>query len=172
MVSVQVANGSDDVEEQNGQVNLNSGDLEMAENKNAPQQVGIRFSGLHIPAGATIVEAHIEFVADSNQSDSAALVIVAEAAGNSATFSGSNNLSQRSFTNARVDWGGIAAWSAGQLYQTPDLAPVVQELVNRSDWNSGNAATFMISGRGKRAAKSYNNSSSQAPRLVVEFVIE
>ena len=111
-------------------------------------------------------------MADSNQSDSAALVIVAEAAGTSATFSSSNNLSNRSFTNARIDWGGIAAWSAGQLYQTPDLAPVVQELVNRSDWNSGNAATFMISGSGKRAAKSYNNSSSQAPRLVVEFVIE
>ncbi|MEM7131459.1 MAG: hypothetical protein AAF702_34410 [Chloroflexota bacterium] len=48
---VKVTNGNDDAEEQYGQVNLTSNDIEMVENKNNPQLVGVRFRNVDIPRG-------------------------------------------------------------------------------------------------------------------------
>ena len=53
--------------------------------------------------------------------------------------------------------------------QTPGLQSIVQEIVDRSGWNAGNAMAFIIEGTGKRVAKSYNGSTSQAPLLHVEY---
>lgn len=57
--------------------------------------------------------------------------------------------------------------------KTPDLATVVHEVVNRSDWESGNNMAFIITGdslnEGKRVAESYNGVSSAAPLLTINY---
>jgi hypothetical protein len=53
--------------------------------------------------------------------------------------------------------------------QTPDLSSIVQEIVDRGDWNSGEPMAFIFSGSGHRTAESYQGSSSAAPLLHIEY---
>ena len=54
---------------------------------------------------------------------------------------------------------------------------MLQSLVDRSDWSSGNNLSLIIKGRGaslsntsaKRVADSYEGGAANAPRLVVEY---
>jgi hypothetical protein len=46
--------------------------------------------------------------------------------------------------------------AAGADQRTPNLAPVIQEIVNRPGWASGNSMVIIITGTGKRAAESYS----------------
>ena len=54
-------------------------------------------------------------------------------------------------------------------HQSPNLAPIVQEIVERSGWNSGNPIVFLISGSGTRTAESYNGEPAAAPLLHIEY---
>ncbi|HSJ44306.1 MAG TPA: hypothetical protein VK923_06460, partial [Euzebyales bacterium] len=45
------------------------------------------------------------------------------------------------------------ARGAGQ--RTPNLAAVVQEVVNRSGWTSGNNLALIITGTGRRTAEAF-----------------
>ena len=60
----------------------------------------------------------------------------------------------------------------GQKYQTPDLTSVVQEIINRSGWTSGNAIAFIVTGTGHRAANSYNSGAVNAPKLYITYQSE
>ena len=65
-----------------------------------------------------------------------------------------------------------SAWTGGTKYQTPDLTAIVQELINRPGWNSGQAMLFKIdwvSGAGGRVAESFDSNATKAARLVVVY---
>ena len=51
---------------------------------------------------------------------------------------------------------------AGPDEQTSNIAAVIQEIVNRPGWSSGNALAIIITGTGKRVAESFNGVSSAA----------
>jgi hypothetical protein len=171
-LDVSVATGSDDAEEKpSGSVGLTSTDLELV-NDGSDQTVGVRFAGLGIPKGATITRAHIQFTADESQSVATSLAIRAQAADNAATFTSSGlNVSSRPRTTASASWSP-AAWSTGQAgdsQRTPDLASVVQEVINRPGWASGNALAFIVTGTGHRTASAYEAGAAKAPLLHVEW---
>ena len=168
---IRITSSSDDAEEAaDGAVDRSSSDLELIDD-GGPQTVGLRFPGLAIPAGATITNAYIRFVADESQSSSTDLSIRAQAA-NAATFGSANfNISTRLRTIASVPWSP-AAWSTGENgsdTRTPDLTSVVQEVVSGPNWQSGNAIAFIITGTGHRTAESKDGSSSKAPLLHYEY---
>ena len=53
---------------------------------------------------------------------------------------------------------------------TPDLKTIVQEIIDRSGWNSGQSMAFkIVFSEGERIAKSYDGESGQAPLLHVEY---
>ncbi|NIP83204.1 MAG: hypothetical protein GWM90_29825, partial [Gemmatimonadetes bacterium] len=64
------------------------------------------------------------------------------------------------------DWPSVGASGAAQT--TPDLAPLVQEIVNQSGWASGNALAFVVTGSGTRTAES--SRVGPAPVLEVTYV--
>jgi hypothetical protein len=167
-----VTASSDDAEEgATGTVNLTSGDLELVTDTSV-QTVGLRFSGLNIPAGATITNAYIQFVADESQSEPTTLSLAAQAADNAATFTTtSGNISTRPRTSATTSWSP-PAWTAsdvGPAQRTPDLTAVVQQVVSRPGWASGNAMAFIVTGSGHRTAVAFNTSAARAPLLHVDF---
>src|ERR671925_1373223 len=169
---VRIAASSDDAEEKpSGSMDLTSSDLELVTDGTAVQTVGLRFPGLAVPQGATVTNAYIQFVADEAQSEATALTIKAQAADNAATFTtGAFNVSSRPRTSASVAWSP-AAWTAGAAaaaQRTPNLAAVVQEVVNRPGWASGNALAFIVTGSGHRTAVSFNGAAARAPVLHVE----
>ncbi len=166
--------GADDAEQgASGSVSLGSSDLELVTDGSDVQSVGIRFSGLAIPAGAAIQSAWIQFQADEASSAAATLTLEGEASDNAAPFtSGANNVGARPRTAASVVWTP-PAWNvvgeAGAAQRTPDLAAVVQQIVSRSGWASGNALAFVITGNGRRVAESFEGTAAGAALLHVVF---
>ncbi len=59
---------------------------------------------------------------------------------------------------------------AGPDQQTPDIASVIQEIVDRGGWNSGNSLVIIITGTGTRTAEAYDGDQAGAPLLHVEYV--
>jgi len=174
-ILARVAAGSDDAEESaTGSVSLTSGDLELVYD-GSNQVVGLRFTGLAIPRAATIQEAWVQFTVDEAQSEVTQLTIQGQAADNAPTFaSSSTNVSGRVRTSASVSWSP-AAWNtvgdAGADQRTPNLAPILQEIVNRPGWNAGNSLALLVSGTGHRTADAYDGSATAAPLLRVRIAV-
>jgi type IV pilus assembly protein PilY1 len=168
-VSSRVNTGSDDAEESaSGAMYLTSSDLELI-NDGSDQTVGIRFRNIQVAQGSTIISAHIEFAVDETTSGATSITLKGHDVDDSSTFTTSNSdISNRTTTTAAVSWNNIDAWSLLQAKQkTPDLSSIVQEIVNRAGWETGNSMSFIITGSGKRVAESHNGSAGEAPRLVI-----
>jgi hypothetical protein len=171
-VERRIAVGSDDAEENaSGSMYLDSSDLELVYD-GSNQEVGLRYTNVTIPRGATITFAYVRFEADELQSETTNLLIQGEAADHPVTFSASNRVSTRVRTLAGASWAP-AAWTlvgeAGANERTPDLSGVVQEIVSRPGWASGNEMAFVLSGTGHRTARSYEGRAAGAALLHVEF---
>jgi hypothetical protein len=172
VVEVRVGASADDAEEgAHGGMDLSSGDLELVQ-ESTRQTVGIRFRHVPIARGATIVHAWVQFQVDEKSTDTTNLVIHGEAADEAAVFrSRTHDISSRPRTQATTSWIP-KPWSvvgaAGVDQRTPDLAPVVREIVGRSGWASGNALALIVTGSGKRVAESYEGTHAGAPLLHVE----
>ncbi len=178
VVEIRVEANSDDAEERlaDGSVSLGSSDLELIQEPPDQQIVGIRFNGVSVPQGATIVKAWVQFQVDETTSIATNLTIQGEAVDNAVTFSSSAlNISSRPRTSVEtaVSWSP-PPWEtvgeAGPDQQTPDIAEVIQEIVSRTGWSSGNSLVILITGSGERTAESYNGDPAGAPLLHVEYV--
>ncbi len=131
---------------------------------------GVRFTNIAVPPGATIVAAHLELMSAKKASKPAALVIGGHAHGNAAPFSAvPNDLSARTGTASGVAWD-VPLWSAaGAVTATPDLAPVVQEIVNGPGWAPGNALAFLLTGTGKRSVAAFAGNAGR-PLLHIDYL--
>ena len=166
----------DDAEEEvdRGTVSLDSVDLELVDD-DEPQLVGIRFPGLNVPTGARIVRAWIQLTADSEEAPpaDAHLEIRAEAIKDAPPFAEvARDVSRRSLTERSVTWDPPTWFDPDDrtdAQRTPDLAPVVQEVVDRPGWSPGNALAVVISGNGTRTAAAAG-SDRPAATLHVEWV--
>jgi hypothetical protein len=168
-----VVAGSDDAEEAaTGGMSLTSSDLELVYD-GSNQKVGMRFTSVAVPRGATITRAYLQFEADEAQSELTNLAIQGQAADNAAVFgTASGNISTRARTVASVAWSP-PAWGlvseAGPNQRTPELATVVQEIINRTGWASGNALALIITGSGHRTARAYEGKPTGTPLLHIEY---
>ncbi len=171
-VEARVSTGDDDVEEDPvGDLTFGSSDLELIRDGNDDQFVGLRFQNVQVPQGALITNAYITFTADETKSGSTTLYISAEAADDAPEFVDTEfNVSNRPRTGQSIVWNNVPIWDqVHALYSTPDLSAVVQEVVGRPGWQSGNAMVFVIFGSGVRTAESYNGYPAGAPLLHIEF---
>jgi Calcineurin-like phosphoesterase len=161
-LTVPIGASSDDAEEStvDGSVALANPALKIVNRAGVIQVVGLRFAGLSIPKGATIQSAYIQFQCRVQTTAAASLLIEGQAADSAPTFARiTNNISSRARTSADVGWvpapwGTVGAQGPDQ--QTPDLTSVMQEIVNRGGWASGNAMAFIITGTGVRTAEAFD----------------
>ena len=104
---------------------------------------GLRFNGVTIPQGTTILTATLEFYITSATYDDVYFDIHAEAADNPGTFAATaHDIDSRSRTTAYTTWSvdGIGTgWVTG-----PDIAAAIQEIVNRGGWASGNSLVLIL----------------------------
>lgn len=177
-ISIAIQSGSDDAEEMvsSGEVNLSSSDLELVEESGSSakeQLVGLRFDNANIPADATIESATIQFTVDATNTGNTNLTIYGHYSGNSDTFSSSDDdISDRPLTSASVNWTP-EVWDVigrkSNNEKTPDLKSIVQELVNKSTWDTDSAVTFIISGEGEREAESYEGTEGGEAVLTITY---
>ena len=174
--STSVGGSLDDAEElPGGQMVTFSNTLELGlEDGTFPQDVGIRFE-MDVPQGAVIRHATIQFTSDADSAGPALFKIGVVDSDDERKFNTRDfNITERELLPAMVDWEA-PVWSvgdAGGAQRTPDLTALVQAIVSRPDWDSGNGIVFAISGSGLREAKAHEAGDSLAPVLNVRFESE
>ncbi|MFL5969336.1 MAG: fibronectin type III domain-containing protein, partial [Gaiellaceae bacterium] len=164
---------ADDAEEAAaGGMYLNSSDLELVFD-GSNQKVGMRFTNVTVPKGATVTRAYLQLEAKETQSEATSLLVQGQAADNAATFtSASGNVSTRPRTAASVAWSPVPWTLIGETaanQRTPDLSAIVQEIVNRPGWTGGNALALIVTGTGHRTARAWDSKPAGAPLLHVEY---
>ncbi len=167
-----VAASADDAEQSSsGSMSLTSSRLQLIHDS-SDQIVGMRWRNLGIPQGAVITGAYIQFFAAESQTEATSLVFRGQASDNAPAFtSSSKNVSGRSRTSATVNWKP-SSWRSGDVtatQRTPDLKAIVQEIVGRPGWAANNGLAIIVNGTGHRTAVSYDQSSSKAPLLHVDY---
>ncbi len=144
---------------------------------------GMRFLNVTVPQGAVIDQAYLTL--RSGGSISGVVVnsrISADDTDNAVTFSTLANFDTRyaNRTTARVDWDAIPAWVGNTEYDSPEIKTVIQEIVDRAGWASGNSLAIFWedfddrSTRAndcQRAGYSYDGSIAYAPKLTIIYSI-
>ncbi len=174
-IDVRVASSSDDAEElmTTNDVDLVGNDLQLVEDLGVTQMVGLRFDNLNVPNGAPITGAWIQFQTAATNMGASNLTLNGEAADDAAAFAAAAaNISSRTLTTASAawspgDWPTIG--EAGPEQRTPDIASLIQEIVDRPGWTPGNALVVFISGSNTRTAESFDGDPAGAPLLHIEF---
>jgi hypothetical protein len=132
---------------------------------------GLRFAAAGIPAGATIQSAFLEFEMEKPYTKGGSLVIRGEENGAAGPFAAEAfGVSARAETSASVAWSLPAAPGAAKgvhVARSPNLAPVLQELVNGPGWGTGSAVVLVVSGEAGMAVPAFESAPATPARLHV-----
>lgn len=133
------------------------------------QHAGMRFNNITIPQGSTISSATITwFVANSNN-DILDTTFYAEAADNSQTFSTYADMIGRPKTTANIytnqDFNGAGTKTLGI-----NLNQLVQEVVSRPGWSSGNSLSILaIHNTGTDVRIRAFDSANPPPKITINY---
>lgn len=123
---------------------------------------GGRWANVTVPHDAVINNAHVTMKAlDSRSINDCYAYIVGDDEDNAADWSTLANYQSRRGvdvggandnlrTTAEVTWT-LSAWVGGTTYDTPDIKTVIQEIVNRGGWVSGNYMALFIDDHDNRS---------------------
>ena len=154
-----------------------SSDLELGFDSGDRQWIGVRFTGMNIPAGATITEAKIQWEVDNTSKvDPCSVDFYAQVGTNPADFTSEadNCITGRSRTSTKVTWtltGGTwtPVGNQGPDQLSVNFASVIQEVVNHPSYQSTWAICVLVEGiQGEREAESYEGSTT-AVELCVTY---
>ena len=172
-IVAEVAIGTDDAREYvTGIVRI--GDNYLAVGKG--NLVAIRFSDVDVPPGAVIRSAVLEFYGTGALDGSVVLRYDAEDVDSSKPFGTTPwSLSSRPRTRAYVD-DEPDDWVLGEFNASPDLRAVVQEVVERPNWRSGNSLTIFIDATESTLTRRVGSfettrSSSRSARLTILYQV-
>ncbi|MHC4300136.1 MAG: hypothetical protein ACYS7Y_22905 [Planctomycetota bacterium] len=136
---------------------------------------GMVFRHIEIPQGSEILNATFKIHSyDDRLTDTVYGVITAEAADDAVALGGSRYVSSLVTTNTSVAWDHFEPWVENTWYESPDIAEVVQEVIDRTGWSANNSLTIIYSTRqddgGARNFSSYDRGSEHAPKLEITYV--
>jgi len=136
-----------------------------------------RWDGILIPLGATVTRAYIEFVAGSDWSSEVNLLfnIAGDAADDSAQLVSYEDYVARSKTAASVEFL-FPKVGIGEVFRTPELKAIIQEIVDRPGWSSGSAVNIFFNAPGWPGkedliqVRDYDSYPTQAALLHLEYL--
>jgi hypothetical protein len=142
---------SDDVEEEvvGGGIDYSSSDLELpyeGTGQSNNQVIGIRFLNVNIPKGAGVSNAYLEFTVDEDKggTEPVSLIIEGDLSPNAAEFSSTATVTSRPATTEKVVWVPSNWINEGDVHQTSNIAPVINEIIMQPGWAKGNALVIII----------------------------
>ena len=152
---------------------------------------GMRFLNVTIPQGATINAANLVFtcyvagsgttvntrITGNDVDDAVTWSTLADFQARRGTVIGGAN--DNYITAAQVDWDSIPAWSAdeqGADTTSPEIKTVIQEIIDRVGWSSGNDLAlfwddFDNRSSSFRRAYAYDGSTTKCPQLVITYIV-
>ncbi|HHS96058.1 MAG TPA: hypothetical protein ENJ45_05655, partial [Phaeodactylibacter sp.] len=189
-ISQQIDDSSDDAEEAGigassfsiGDVVLVSTDIELSydtANGMGIQTAGLRFEDIDIPPAASIVDARLIFTAQAptsgNPPNNSTTTFNIQIQNHPDPPSFSNtpfDISSRTTTSETINWTP-ANWTEGSTYSSPPINTLVQKIIDRPDWASGNNIVLLTSGSnlGGRTAFSFDENPANAPVLSISYLL-
>jgi hypothetical protein len=173
----QVAAGTDDAYENDNNLdfNTNASPLKMDAHPtvaNERYNAGFRFTSIAIAQGATIQNAYLQLYVPNVAQDDPLMTVSAHDVDDAADFTGGGaDVTARvgSRTTATV---AVSAGSVGVgWYLIPGLTAVIQEIVDRVGWASGQAMVILCEGGDGGSqdfyARGYAGNASQAAKLAI-----
>lgn len=167
-----------------GQIDYNSSDLELGQefglNNRNPQMVGLRFQNIQFDNNAQISKAWLRFEVDATNKNAnpCELTIFAEDTDSASTFNANAaytafELSMRRMLSDSVIWNvPVDSFTVvDQRYNSVDISPLLEKIVNRPGWKKGNAVAFYIKGKGTREVEAYEGEPSAAAVLNIEYML-
>ncbi len=148
---------------------------------------GFRFTP-SVPQGARVLRAYIQFTSSTTIGGSGiaacTVTIWCQSADNAAAFTtASKNVTNRPKTSQSVSWNlpssaGGNAWLLGDRglnQRTPDLRHVLQEVLDRAGWASGNGLAFLLhqtdGGLGARQVAARDHATLAPATLTLRYVL-
>jgi hypothetical protein len=126
----------------------------------APYEIGaFRFANVTIPQGATISNAYLRVQAYLGGTGSSSFSIVGEDYDLTSSYEYLPYIGQRTVTSSQVSWLVSTPWTEDDVYTSPDIAGIVQEIVDRTGWSSGNPMAIQLR----------NTASSGGYQLIYSF---
>lgn len=136
---------------------------------------GLRFRDIRIPQGALIKSATLKICSSTSgltgQLDAG---IWGEAADDPEDFSW-RKISQLTKTDSVVlwVWGASAPWTESTWYDSPNIATIIQEVVDRPGWKSSNAMVIVLGPTSYSGADrkiwAYDGYANRAAKLVITY---
>lgn len=163
-------------------LNLTATNMQAGKIFTAIRHCAFRIQSVTIPALSVIDSVRLTFVAAlTNGTNTCNLRFCMEDTGDAATFSDTADYNARSLTTATADWNDVPDWTAGTTYTFPSsgaasttLADVMQEVVDRADWASGNDVVFFLYENGSstnanRGIATWDNASYDPPEIDIWY---
>ena len=137
---------------------------------------GVRFTNISIPKGAIIDSAYLEVYSTAVNGIGGSLLIegLLEADDDADAFSTLVNFDGRIRTGATVNWN-FQAMAANEWVSTPDIKTIIQEIIDRANWSSGNALALGTDDNTNQAPNTFRVSPSwdldnaHAPKLTITW---
>jgi len=131
-----------------------------------------RFTEVPISSVDEIRSAHLQLFGFSVDAGFAQVTIRAEITADSSEF-GMNvpvsGVTARATTRQMVTWtqvDGEDEWEAGEVWVSPNLRPILEEVFRLEEWKSGNSLTIVVEGEGSaRRVFTRDHSDCVAPTL-------
>jgi len=179
VIDAQVSANDEDAEEQGNNTNFTItplGDLlHLQTHQFDPKMVGTYFGNIAIPQGVTISSAYTEFNISSASQDDCYYNIYANDVDNSNDFTAEADVISRTPTTANVQVTADAV-GTGWYGSAHDISTVIQEVIDRGGWSSGNAITLLFAPQDYASVGTrdcwftdYNSSAANAPKLHIEY---
>lgn len=133
---------------------------------------GIRFPGIDVVQGATILDAYLEMTVAATDTGATALDVTGENTGNALRFEATaSNISDATLRPQTTATGAISIPEdslPGEVVRSSDLSAIISEITGRADWAAGQAINlFVAGGTNERRFASYNTDPAFSPRLVL-----
>ena len=96
---------------------------------------GMRFIDVNIPKGANIRSSFLNLWSVDDTSSNIYGTIAADDSDNAVDFM-AYHMGYRDITTAQVNWDLIGPWEELNWHSSPDIASVVQEVINREGWQA------------------------------------
>ncbi|KAH8065891.1 hypothetical protein JL722_279 [Aureococcus anophagefferens] len=175
--SAETAHRTDDAAEIKGETYAQLPDVLLGYYEGDAVTAGVRFPDLGVPQGALIMDAYVEFTSTALEDGALSLDVRAEASDDALPYGwGADPLGpkDRDATESVVLFE-TAPWAADETTRTPSLVYLVQEVVDRPGWGSGQALGLVFApsaGAGSRVARGFAGvyAEAGAPRLFVQYV--
>jgi parallel beta-helix repeat protein len=139
---------------------------------------GLRFTNITIPRGARINYACLELCAAWDDESQVRSKLHGQDTDDALSLSTLQDFDSRPWTSACVYWDDIPAWKTGSWYTSPDISMILQEIVDRPNWQSGNSIVVIWEDfesrsisyiENARRAWSFDGNPSLAPKLLIDY---